>query len=114
MPQASQISASLGSSSTVPPSAGIHTTIGPVFSSGWRMPMRASAALAAAEPLSRNAWGMPLRVNRLRMPCARAARRSATTTTSRSAETTVRDHSCTNSPTVRLNSSSCSDQGLRT
>ena len=34
MPQASQISASVGSSSTVPPRAGIHTTTGPVSSSG--------------------------------------------------------------------------------
>ena len=105
----------VGSSSTAPPIAGIHTTTGPVRSSGITDPdlaqrrdraRRAPFEVGVGDAVAgeQAAYAVP----------PRGARRSATTTTSRSGTPTVRDHSWTNSPMVRLNSSSWSDQGFRT
>ena len=99
----------MGSTSVLPASAGIHTATSARFD-----PVRSSTSRPRSESRSRNACGTPLRVSRLLIAYARGDRGSATTTTSRRLDTALRDHSCTNSATVRWNSSSRWIHGLST
>ena len=109
MPQASTTSASVGSTSVVPPSAGIQTTTSP-----WSTPVCSRTSRPSSEPRSRKACGTALRLSMLLTSKPRTDRGSATTTTSRKLATALRDHSWTNSATVRWNSSSRSIHGLST
>ena len=76
--------------------------------------MHSSASFASSEPLARKAFGMPLRVSRLRTAWARTEWSAAITTTSRRFATSLRDHSWTNSAIVRWNSSSRMIHGFST